>query len=79
MSSQVSWVLDWIHEQLRHTLGKVKEILVCLFLFFPFRATPAAYGSFHRLGVAGELQLPAYTTVTATWDPSWICDLHCSL
>ena len=29
-----------------------------------------------RLGVQSELQLPAYTTATATWDPSRICDLH---
>ena len=30
----------------------------------------------HRLGVKLERQLPAYTTATATWDPSHICDLH---
>ena len=29
-----------------------------------------------RLGVQSELQLPAYTTATATRDPSRICDLH---
>ena len=29
-----------------------------------------------RLGVKLELQLPAYTTGTATWDPICICDLH---
>ena len=29
-----------------------------------------------NLGVESELQLPAYTTVTATWDPSLIHDLH---
>ena len=29
-----------------------------------------------RLGVESELQLPAYTTVTATPNPSHICDLH---
>lgn len=28
-----------------------------------------------RLGVASELQLSAYSTATATWDPSCICDL----
>ena len=28
-----------------------------------------------KLGVKSELQLPAYTTATATWDPSCICDL----
>ena len=29
-----------------------------------------------RLGVKSQLQLPAYTTATATQDPSQICDLH---
>ena len=27
-----------------------------------------------RLGVESELQVLAYTTVTATWDPSLVCD-----
>ena len=31
-----------------------------------------------RLGVESELQLTAYTTATATHDPSRIQDLHCS-
>ena len=31
-----------------------------------------------RLGVKLEAQLWAYTTLTATPDPSCICDLHCS-
>ena len=29
-----------------------------------------------RLGVIPELQLPAYTTAAATWDPSCVCDPH---
>ena len=29
-----------------------------------------------RLGVESELQQPARTTATATWDPSLICDLY---
>ena len=29
-----------------------------------------------RLGIKSELQLPAYTTATATWDPSQVCYLH---
>ena len=29
-----------------------------------------------RPGVQSELQLPAYTTATATEDPSRVCDLH---
>ena len=32
-----------------------------------------------RLGVKLELQLPAYTTATTTWDPSHICNLYHSL
>ena len=31
-----------------------------------------------RLRVKSELQLLAYTTATATWDPSHTCDLHYS-
>ena len=31
-----------------------------------------------RLGVKSELQLPVYTTATATWDPNCTCDLHSS-
>ena len=29
-----------------------------------------------RLGVESDLQLPAYTTATTTWDPSHVCDTH---
>ena len=29
-----------------------------------------------RLGVKSELQLPAYTTATATWDLSLVCNVH---
>ena len=29
-----------------------------------------------RLGVKSELQPLAYTTATATWDPSRVCSLH---
>ena len=33
---------------------------------------------FPRLGVESELQLPATATASSIWDPSCICDLHCS-
>ena len=36
----------------------------------------AAYGSSNRLGVKLKLHLPVYTTATATWDPSRVCNLH---
>ena len=29
-----------------------------------------------RLEVESDLQLPVYTTATATWDPSHVYDLH---
>ena len=45
------------------------------FFFFLFRATPVAYGS-SKAGVDLELQLPAYTTATATRDQSCIYNLH---
>ena len=47
---------------------------VCLFCLFT--ATPVTYGSSQAIGVKSELQLLAYATSTATWDPSHICDLH---
>ena len=45
-----------------------------LFIFL-FMAAHAAYG----LEVESELQLPAYTTATATQDASHVCDLDGSL
>ena len=47
-------------------------------IFFLFRAAPVANGSLEvpRLGVESKLQLPAYATATATWNPNLICDLH---
>ena len=49
-----------------------------IFVFFPFRATPVAYGSSQTKGwiwaIAG-----AYTTARTTPDPSQILDLHCNL
>ena len=52
------------------------------FLFFAggvlFRAVPAAYWNhmLPRLGVESELQVSAYSTATATPDPSHICNVH---
>ena len=42
---------------------------------FAFKAAPVACGS-SRIGVESKLQLWAYTTATATWDPSCIYDLY---
>ena len=49
-----------------------------LLLFFLGSATRGIW-KFLGLGTEWELQLPAYATGVATWDPSFICDLHGSL
>ena len=47
-------------------------LFVCFLLF---RAAPQ-HMEVPRLGVKSELQLQAYTTATATLDPSRVCNLH---
>ena len=54
-------------------------IYVCIYFIYllSFRATLALqHMEVPRLGVELELQLLAYTTATATQDPSHTCDLH---
>ena len=53
-------------------------VFFCLFVCLFFRSTPMACGSSQVSGRI-ELQLPTYTTATATRDSSHICDLHHSL
>ena len=45
-----------------------------LFRFFVFLGPHLQHMEVPRLGVKSELWLPAYTTATATWDLSCICD-----
>ena len=58
---------------------KTSQFLSLLFFSFSllFRTAPATQRR-SGLGVESELQLPAYTIATAMWDPSRICDPHCS-
>ena len=54
-------------------------VVVVAFFFFFFLVFLGPYLwplEVPKLGVKMELQLPAYTTATATWDPSFISDLH---
>ena len=46
------------------------------YFFFPFLQLNLWPMKVPRLGVKWELQLPAYTTATATQDPSPVCNLH---
>ena len=44
--------------------------------FFFFLGPHLQHMEIPGLGIELELQLPAYTTATATWDLSWVCDLR---
>ena len=48
------------------------------FFFFWFQGLHARYMEVPRLAVELEVQLPAYTTGTATQDLSHLCELHSS-
>ena len=45
-------------------------------VFLPFLGPLPWLMEVPRLGVQSELEPPAYTRATATWDLSWVCDLH---
>ena len=57
-------------------LGEVR--VLDLEVFFCFLRPQVRHMEVPRLGVALELQLPAYSTATATPDPSRVCDILCS-
>ena len=50
-------------------------VCVCVF-FIPFLGPLLWHVEIPRLGVESELEPPAYTTATATGDPSHVCNLH---
>ena len=52
------------------------SFFLSFFFFFAFLGVHLQHMEVSRLGVESELQLPAYTTATATRDPSRICNLH---
>ena len=53
--------------------------LFFLSFFFVFLGLHLWHMELPRLGIDLELQPPAYTRVTATQDPSHVCDLHHSV
>ena len=46
------------------------------FFFFSFYGHSYGTWKVPQLVVEWELPLPAYTTATATWDPSHVCSIH---
>ena len=55
------------------------KLNMLFFFFFFFLGIHLQHMEVPRLGVKLDLQLLAFTTATATPDPSRFCDLHCSL
>ena len=55
------------------------ELLILKSIFFFFLRLHLWHTKVPKIEVESELQLQAYTTVTAMWDPSHICDLQHSL
>ena len=52
------------------------SIYLFIYLFIYLLGPHLQHMEVPRLRVESELQLPAYTTATATPDPSGVCDLH---
>ena len=50
--------------------------LMMMIIFLNFSGLHLQHTDVPILGAESELQLPAYTTATATQDPSHSCDLH---
>ena len=50
--------------------------ILYIFLSFGFSGPYPWHMEVPRLGVESELQLPVYTTDTATWDLNHVCNLH---
>ena len=51
-------------------------VCVCVCCFVLFLGPHLQHMEVPRLAVESKLQLPAYTTATATWDLSRVCNLH---
>ena len=51
-------------------------VVFLFFCFLFFLGPQVLHMEVPRLGAESELQLPAYTTAIATWDPSLVCNLH---
>ena len=70
VSSDVNFLGDWL---LCISVNKMKTITDLIFLFL---GPHGQHTEVPRLGVKLELQLPTYTTATATQDPSHAFDPH---
>ena len=60
----------------RECRAPARSLFFLYFFFFCFLGPHLRHMEFPRIGVQSELQLPAYTTAIAVWDPIRVCDLH---
>ena len=69
-----------VSQTMKEAKGRLGNQVLLFFFFFPFlfKAAPKAYGS-SWVGVKSELWMQAYATAPGTPDPSFTCELHCSL
>ena len=75
MAQQWAWFL-LLSVSLKSNDMKAENEGKYTFFFFTFLGPHLWYMEVPSLGVESELQLPAYTTATAMWDPSHVCNLH---
>ena len=75
MISIIEWLFDSLYI-LRNQLALFFFFFFFFFFFSVLLGPHLGHMEVPRLGVESELQLQAYTTVTATPDPSHTCDLH---
>ena len=61
-----------------HLVPRVSSLFIYLCIILSFLGPHSWHMEVPRLGVESELLLPAYTTATATLDPSHVWDLHLS-
>ena len=71
-----SCLLNYLVLRIKHIEKWYVTHLSSFLLSFSFLGPHTGHREVPRLGVNSELQLPAYTTATATPDPSCVCDLH---
>ena len=65
-----------VHKLIRHLTTLPPSPCVLSYFTLVFLGLHPQHKEFPRLGVKSELQLLAYTTVTAMQDPGYICNLH---
>ena len=65
-----------LHLHMAYPLCLCRPSSYHIFIYLVFLGPHMSHMVVPRLGVKLELQLLAYATATAMWDPSCICDLH---